>query len=812
MSFGTLGQPLNRVDGRAKVTGTATYAAEHNIDNLAHGVLAQSTISKGRIKSIDTAKAEAAPGVLAILTYRNMPRLNMPDPNGAAGSKPGELFVPLQTDAIHYNGQHIALVVADTLEHAKHAADLIEVTYAAEKPVVDIEQGMNRAYKPEKFFGFEDLQTRRSNPTEGLAQSAVQMEQTYSTPVEHHNPMEPHAAIAVWNGDKLTLYDSTQGVVADRIISAQALGISPEQVQVISPFVGGGFGCKGLTWWHGILAAAAARKVGRAVKLALTRQQMFTSNGHRARTVQKITMGADANGGLLAIRHHTVTHTSEVDEFCEPPGLTTKMLYACPNLEVSHTLARLNRGTPTPMRAPGESPGTFALECALDELSYKMQIDPVQLRIRNHADKHPQTGQPWSSKYLLACYRLGMEKFGWNKRNPVPGSMQSGDGWLIGMGMATATYPGLRTPASARAALLADGRVVVSCATQDIGTGTYTIMAQVAADALGLPVERIQFVLGDSQLPPSPVSGGSQTVASVAPAVQRASRALIDKLISLAALDSTSPLYGHSPGEIQAINGKLILRGASDKSVTFEDVVKKLGQASVEVTINAPTALSEMQGKQEENKSKPDARQTDKHKPKQDTKSGKPSGQAAGNPGGEHANTPKIPTGGDMPDALTVSADPEFNANMAKYAFHSFGAQFVEVHINPKSGEIRIARVVNVFDVGKILNSKTANSQIIGGTIMGIGMALLEETLTDTRSGRILNHDLAEYHVPVNADIPPIETYFLDIPDAHIGGPGSRGVGEIGITGVAAAVANAVYHATGKRVRDLPITLDKVLA
>ena len=810
MSFGTIGQPLNRVDGRAKVTGTATYAAEHQIDNLAHGVLAQSAISRGRIKSLDTSRAQAAPGVLAVFTYQNMPRLTLPDPNGAGGSKPGELFAPLQTDAIHYNGQHIALVIADTLEHAQHAADLIEVAYEAQKPVVEIEQGMGRAYKPEKFFGFEDLQVRRNNPTEGLAQSAAQIQQTYTTPIEHHNPMEPHATIAVWNGDNLTLYDSTQGVVATRVICAQALGISPENAQVISPFVGGGFGCKGLMWWHPILAAAAARKVGRPVKIALTRQQMFTSNGYRARTVQQITLGADQNGMLTAIRHHTVTHTSDVDEFCEPPGLTTKMLYAVPNLEVSHTLAKLNRGTPTPMRAPGESPGTFALECALDELAEVLQIDPVQFRIRNHADKHPQTGQPWSSKYLIACYRLGMDKFGWNRRNPVPGSMKTPDGWLVGMGMATATYPALRAPASASAALFADGRAVVSSATQDIGTGTYTVMAQVAADALGLPVERVQFVLGDSRLPPSPVSGGSQTVASVAPAVQRASRALIDKLIALAALDSTSPLYGRSPGEIQAIDGKLVVRGASDKSVAFEDVVRKSGQDSVTVVVNAPTAMSEMQGKQTENKGKPDARQTDKRSAKPDGKPNATAGQPAAE-AGNAANKPKIPTGGDVPDALTVSADPEFNANMAKYAFHSFGAQFVEVHINPKSGEIRIARVVNVFDVGKILNAKTANSQIMGGTIMGIGMALLEETVTDTRSGRILNHDLAEYHVPVNADIPPIETYFLDIPDAHIGGPGSRGVGEIGITGVAAAVANAVYHATGKRVRDLPITLDKII-
>ena len=806
MPFGTVGQPVSRVDGRLKVTGTARYAAEHPLDNLVHAYLIESTISKGRVKGFDLSRAQAAPGVLAILTHLNAPKLNLPDPKDPAGGKPGEAFAPLQDDVVHYNGQHLGVVIAETFEQARHAADLVTVNYDVEKPAVEIEQNMGHAYKPPTFMGYEPLQTRRGDPGGALGISPVKVEQTYSTPVEHHNPLEPHACTAVWNGDRVTLYEPTQAVVADRAIAAQILGISPDNVQVISPFVGGGFGCKGSCWWYTILAAIASRKVGRPVKLVLARQQMFTSNGYRPRTIQKVTLGAARDGRLTAIHHASLSQTSPVDEFCEPAALTTRMLYACPAVEVSHTLVRLNRSTPTFMRAPGESPGLFALESAMDELAYALNMDPVELRVRNHADTNPQVSKPWSSKNLLQCYTLGMEKFGWNKRDPKPRSMVSEDGWLVGYGMATATYPGYRQGASARAQMFADGHAVVSSATQDIGTGTYTVMTQVAADALGLPIEQVRFLLGDSSLPPSPVSGGSMSAASVSPAVQAAAKALIDKLIDLAVTTIGSPLYGLSPSNIAFADGILIAPNTSKRGLPYAEIVKRANVPYVEVIVNARTApppaasASDASGG---NKKGHSANAADK------TGGGQGNGQSGKS---SQADTrTKVTAGGAMPDAIAADIPADSNADQSQYAFQSFGAQFVEVRVNPESGEIRVVRVVNVFDIGRVLNPKTCRSQILGGVTMGIGMALQEYTVADSHSGRIMNADLAEYHVPVHADIPHFDVYFLDIPDPHINPLGVRGVGEIGITGVAAAIANAVYHATGKRVRDLPITLDKVI-
>jgi xanthine dehydrogenase YagR molybdenum-binding subunit len=804
MQFGTVGQPISRVDGRLKVTGTARYAAENPLDNLVHACLIESTISKGRVKAFDLSRAQAAPGVLAIITHLNSPRLNLPDPKDPAGGKPGEAFVPLQDNVIHYNGQHLGIVVADTFERARHAADLVRVTYEVEKPAVEIEQNMGHAYKPPTFMGFEPLQTRRGDPDAALAMSPVKVEQTYVTPVEHHNPLEPHACTAVWDGDKVTLYEPTQAVIADRAICAQVLGISPDNVQVISPFVGGGFGCKGSCWWYTILAAVASRKVGRPVQLVLAREQMFTSNGYRPRTIQKVALGAMRDGKLTAIHHASLSQTSVVDEFCEPCGLTTRMLYACPAVEVSHTLVRLNRSTPTFMRAPGESPGMFALESAMDELAYALNIDPVELRVRNHADTNPQVSKPWSSKNLLQCYMLGMEKFGWNKRDPRPRSMTSADGWLVGYGMATATYPGYRQGASARAQMFADGHAVVSSATQDIGTGTYTVMTQVAADALGLPLEQVRFTLGDSSLPPAPVSGGSMSVASVSPAVQAAAKSLIDRLISLALADSSSPLYGASPSDIMAQDGKLMVRATPTRAVSFADVVKQTGMPSIEVVVNAKTAPPPAA-------SAPDAGGGSKKGHSANAADNTGGGKGGSGKGSQADGRTKVAPGGAMPGAIAADIPAGSNADQSQYAFQSFGAQFVEVRVNPESGEIRVVRVVNVFDIGRVLNPKTARSQILGGVTMGIGMAMQEHTVADAHTGRIMNADLGEYHVPVHADIPHFDVTFLDIPDPHINPLGVRGVGEIGITGVAAAIANAIYHATGKRIRDLPITPDKLL-
>jgi xanthine dehydrogenase YagR molybdenum-binding subunit len=755
-----VGKPINRVDGRLKVMGAARYAAEIPQDNIAHGILIQSSIAKGRIKDLDTSEAEKAPGVLAVITHRNAPKLNSKTDGTMVEGKAGEDLVPLQSDEVFYDGQHIGVVVAETFEQAKHAASLVRITYEQAKPTVEIEQGLSKAYQPEQFFG-EELQLQRGDVAKAIAEAEVKIEQTYTTPIEHHNPMESSASIAVWNGNQLTVYDATQWVIGTRNIVAYTLGVPEENVQIISHYVGGGFGCKGFTWWHTILAAVAARVVSRPVKLVVTRQQMFTSCGHRPPTIQQLTLSATRDGKLTAIKHITTSQTSEIDEFVEPCGLTTRILYESPNLEVTHNLVRVNTGTPTPMRAPGEASGTFALESALDELAYELGIDPVELRIINHADVNPHTGKPWSSKYLKECYQKGAERFGWSRRNPTPGSMQDGD-YLIGWGMATATYPGYRTPASAKAQLFADGRAVVSSATHDLGTGTYTVMTQIAADVLGLPVERIEFKLGESSMPKAPVAGGSQSAASVAPAVQGAAAELRNRVIRLAIDDESSPLHGAAQEEILTENGRVFLKNEPSRGETYAEILQRHNLPIMEVEAIASTAASE-------------SKQSSDNK------------------------------------VVRICVGKNENSDWQQYAFQSFGAQFAEVRVHPRLGQVRVTRFVSAIDVGRILNHKTARSQVLGGIAFGIGMALMEETVLDQDSGRLVVRNLADYHVPIQADVGNIEVLFIDKPDPHISTMGVRGVGEIGITGVAAAIANAIYHATGKRIRDLPITPDKLL-
>ncbi|NMF63425.1 xanthine dehydrogenase family protein molybdopterin-binding subunit [Brasilonema octagenarum] len=755
-----VGKPIDRVDGRLKVMGAARYAAEIPQDNIAHAVLIQSTIAKGRIIDIDTSEAEKAPGVLIVITHLNAPKLNSTTDESMVKGKLGEKLVPLQSDEVFYDGQHIGVVVAETLEQAKYAASLVRVSYEEEKPSIEIESESPKAYQPKQFFGSE-LQVQRGDVAKGFAEAEVKIEQTYTTPIEHHNPMESSASIAVWNGEQLTVYDATQWVIGTRNIVADALGIPEENVCIISHYVGGGFGCKGFTWWHTILAAVAARLVGRPVKLMVTRQQMFTSCGHRSRTIQQLAFGATRDGKLTAIKHVTTMQTAEVDEFIEPCGLTSIKFYAVPNLEVAHNLVRVNTGTPTAMRAPGEAPGMFALESGLDELAYELGIDPVELRIINHADVHPHTGKPWSSKYLKECYQLGAERFGWSHRNPKPRSMRDSD-YLIGWGMASATYPGLRSPASAKAQLFADGRVIVSSATHDLGTGTYTIMTQIVADVLGLGVERIEFKLGESSMPVAPVAGGSQSAASVAPAVQGAAQELRSRVIRLAIDDELSPLYGVAQEAISTENGRVFLNNEPSRGETYAELLQRNNLPIVEVEAIANTAASESQ-------------------------------QGTDN------------------KVVRICVGKDENSDMQQYAFQSFGAHFVEVRVHPRLGQVRVTRFVSAIDVGRILNHKTARSQILGGITFGLGMALMEETVLDQQSGRFVVRNLADYHVPVQADVSDIDVLFIDKPDPHISKMGVRGVGEIGITGVAAAVANAIYHATGKRIRELPITPDKLL-
>jgi xanthine dehydrogenase YagR molybdenum-binding subunit len=738
---GAFGVPTSRADGELKVTGHARYAADHPIEGLAHAVAIQSTIAHGRVKNIDASAAEKAPGFLAILHHGKMPKLYRPANDFMSASKPGEIRVVFEDDQVHYAGQYVALVVAETIEQAVYAASLVRIEYEPAPPVIEIEQAMNTLYDPAEFFG-EKLTAKRGDPEDAYNRAAVKHDATYTTPLEHHNPMETSASIAVWKGDELTLYETTQWVAGARNTIAGTLGIPQEKIHIVSPFIGGGFGCKGFIWPHSVLSAMAAKQAGRPVKLNLTRKQMFSACGHRSETRQRIRLGATREGKLTAIWHDTLVETSTVDEFVEACGAPTQILYHCSNVGVAHHAVRVNIATPTPMRAPGETPGTFALESALDELAATLKIDPVELRLRNHADENEHTRQPWSSKYLKECYRMAGERFGWSARNPKPRSMRTGK-LLAGWGMATATYPGMRNPGAAKVRLFADGFASVMSATQDMGGGTYTTMVQVASETLGIPVGRIGSTLGDSLLPPAPVSGGSMTTASVLPAVKKACQQALAKLVELAVSDENSPFYRKKEREVAAQNGRVFLKGSDPSSgKTYGEVLLSRKMDAVE-------------------------------------------GEGYLKPGEERQ----------------------------KYAFQSFGAQFAEVQIDPEIARVRVTRMVSALDVGKVVNPKTARSQGLSGIVMGIGMALMEHTVYDDRDGSIVTSNLADYALPVNADVPRIDILFVDKPDPHIDdqGIGARGIGEITITGVAAAIANAVYHATGLRIRDLPITPDKLL-
>jgi xanthine dehydrogenase YagR molybdenum-binding subunit len=732
-----IGQPLDRTDGKAKTHGTARYAAEHPVPGMVHAVMVTSTIPSGRVASIDASGAGQVPGVLLIITHENVMRLPEETKAGKVSPPIGRVLSLLQDDAVHYNNQPVAVVVADTLEHAREAAARLRIDYERHEAVLDFEEAKKSTHPPEKVLT-ETTDTRRGNYHAGLLSASTTVDAVYTTPIEHHNPLEPHATIASWDGDHLTLYNSTQYIMGVRNTVADTFGIPKENVRSLCPYVGGGFGSKGSVWSHVVLAAMAARQVGRPVKLVLDRNQMFGPVGQRPVTEQRLTLAAMSDGRLIASRHDVIAYTSMIEDWIEPCAIVTRMLYQCPNQETTHRLARMNLGTPTFMRAPGEATGSFALESAMDELAVALSMDPVQLRLRNYAEEDPGKDLPWSSKSLRQCYETGAERFGWAGRNPQPRSMRNRH-TLVGWGMATATYPTNRSPAAATARILADGSALIQCATQDLGTGTYTVMTQVAADALGLPVDKIAFELGDSGFPVAPVSGGSTTVASVAPAVHAAATAARLKLTGIAIADQASCLYGALSDDIEVEDGWLRLRAEPARRESMADIVARHG-APIEA-------------------------------------------QAEAAPGGEKE----------------------------KYSMHAFGAVFVEVHVDEDLCEIRVPRVVGVYGVGNLMNRKTGYSQLIGGIVWGVGLALLEETVIDKRVGRAVNGNLAEYHVPVNADIGDIDVSVVIEDDPHVNPLGAKGIGEIGITGAAAAIANAVYHATGRRIRSLPITLDKLL-
>ncbi len=734
----SVGQPLSRIDGRLKVAGRATYSAENFPKNLTQAVLVMSTIPKGRIASMDTRAAEKVPGVLTVMTPRNAPKLPV------SQKKPGpidRILSVFQDDKVYYANQPIGVVVAETLEAATYAASLVRVKYVTEAYEVSLTKRIPTAYDPKKVGGGGDPSaSNRGDVKAGMDSAAAKIAHVYSTPYETHNPMEPHATVAVWEGkEKLTLYDTTQGVFLTRQRVAEIMGLHPDNVHVISPYLGGGFGCKSV-WSQVIIAVMAARQLDRPVKLVMDRPQMFGSLGYRPQTHQEVAAGAAADGTLLALRHDTITHTSSFDVFVEPASLTARMLYNSANNSTSHRLVRTDTGTPTFMRAPGECPGTYALECAMDELAYALKMDPVALRLKNYAEEDPDKDRPFSSKSLRECYKLGADRFGWEKRTPEPRSMRKGN-QMIGWGMATSLYPTHRSASSAVARLRADGTALVEAATQDLGTGTYTIMTQMTADALGLSTAQVVFRLGDTAFPETPISGGSQTAASTGSAVHLAGLALREKLTQMAVSDSSSPLYQASVQDIVIEEGRLMLKDNRQRGETYQAMMQRQGKKEVE-----------------------------------------------------------------------AHADTKPGEEQKKYSMYAFGAQFAEVHVDADLGQIRVSRMVGAFAAGKILNPKTARSQFIGGMVWGISMALHEETKLDERLGRIVNNNLAEYHVPVNLDVPAIEALWVDEKDEHVNPIGVKGIGEIGNTGAAAAIANAIFHATGKRIRDLPITLDKLLS
>lgn len=746
-----IGQPLSRVDGRLKVTGQATYGAEFAPKGLVHGILVKSTIAAGRLTTIDTTAAEKAEGVLAVLTHKNVPRLNAIStyPKGSAG----QAVLPMQNDQIQYSGQDVALVVADTFERAAYAASLVKASYEAQSPLTSFSKEKSKAYTTDEATG-----ETRGNAPAGLHKAAVTVKGTYVVPIHHHNPMEPHVTVAQWDGDRLTVHNPTQWVFGIQRGLAEVFGIPTEQVRVVSPFIGGGFGSKAPIWPHTVWACVAARQLGRPVKVVLTREEMFTSAGHRPICEISLTLGATATGQLTAIAQESYNHTAAFSDYVQHIFIATPMLYACPNVSIAHKIVTLNTGGPFAMRAPGETENLYALESAMDELAVTLKMDPVALRLRNHAEADPRNGNPWSSKSLKACYTQAARRFGWEKRNHQARSM--GDGkLLVGWGMATALYPTYLSPSAASAKLLADGRAEIRTGGHEIGTGTYTIFAQIAADALGLPIDRVLVKMGDTDYPKTPVAGGSRSTASIGPSVQAAAKAIQKSLIGLAIEDKKSPLYGAKETDIQGVAGNLQLKRSPSVQDSYTAILERNKLNSLE----------------EYGEFMPD--------------------------GVKPGDKSKIFTG------IETAILPTH----AKFSAYTFGAVFAEVTVDESIGRIRVRRLVSAYGAGNIMNVKTAQNQIRGGNIFGIGMGLMEESVLDPAHGRFTNANMADYHIPVQADVPHIDAFFVEENDKLVNPLGAKGVGEVGIVGVAAAIANAVYHATGKRIRELPITPEKLL-
>ncbi|MCA6091992.1 xanthine dehydrogenase family protein molybdopterin-binding subunit [Streptomyces sp. SCA3-4] len=728
MAHPGIGEGIDRVDARVKVSGRAAYPTDHDRPDLAHAVLVQSTVGAGRITAVDASSAKAAPGVLAVITHENAPELHEARDRKATLPPP-----PLQSDRIVHHGQTVAVVVAETFEQATEGALLVRVEYAPATPVVHIDDP--RAEHVHDPFGSDD---GTGDVEKALAAAPVRVEQTYRTAVNTNHPMGPFATVASWDGDELTVHDCTQGPSRTRADLAATFNAPQDTVRVLAPYLGGGFGAGLRTWSHTVLAAVAARHVGRPVKLVLTRKQMFTSVGHRPDTTQRLRIGATRDGRITAIDHEARQTLSMCDVNTEMVSRVSLSGYASPNLSARDVQVRVNVPSPGSMRAPGDGQGNFALECALDELAHELGMDPLELRLRNYAEEHPVTGQQWSSNDLRECYRVGAEEFGWSRRTPEPRSMRRGR-TLVGYGMAGTSFFFYQPPCSARITVGRDGHAVVGSAGMDLGTGTYTVMTQLAAELLALPLQRVHMVMGDSSLPQAPSAGGSGLTGSMGSAVHAASRNLIRSFLDLVRDDPASPLHGAGEDDVRVQDGRIVRKdGGGGES--YEAILTRYRREEL---------------------------------------------TAEGSAGAPAEDRPVVPTG-------------------------PYAAKFAEVHVDPDLGVVRVARLVTAAHCGRILNEKTARSQLIGGTVGGIGMALLEETITEPRTGRIANGTLGDYLVAVNADIPELDVHFVGGPDPT-NPNGTKGCGELGIPGTPAAIANAVFHATGTRVRHLPITIEDLL-
>ena len=731
------GQPITRRDGLLKVTGGARYAADNHPSDMLHAVMAVSSIARGRVTALDVAAAKAQPGVVEVMTPGNAPALaRHPDQAGEPFTFKLDL---LQDDKVRYPNQPIAVVIAETLEAATEAAALLKPSYETEPARSGLDSA-ERFVPPSVGVG-DEPEAGKGDVEGGLASADRRIEAVYETPAQYHNAMEPHAIVAQWDGDSLVLDTPSQGMTMAQGRIAGLFGIDPGNIHIRSPFLGGGFGSKGVISAPQVLGIMAARLVGRPVKLVLRREQMFGPVGHRAPTRQTLRLGTGADGTLTALDHHTLTASSTFDDFFEASGGPSHTLYASPALATRYEAVRLDTGTPMFMRAPGEASGSVALESAVDEMADACGMDPLEFRLKNYAENEPLSGKPFSSKALRTCYAQGAERFGWGGRPLAPRQMRDSAGLLTGWGVGTATFPALTMQAEARAELRADGSAVVEIGAHDMGQGAWTALAQIAADGLGLDLDRVEFRMGQSDLPSGGIAGGSSQTATAGMAIHNAGGAVIAELAQLAMGDERSPLFGADNVGVIARDGRLVRRDDENRGETIAEILGRAGRDSIDAK-----------------------------------------GQGA--------------------------ADP---AVQEQYSMHAHGAVFAEVKVDPDLGQVRVSRLVGAFAAGRVINPRMVQSQYYGGMIWGVSFALHEHAVIDPRSGRPMNPNLAEYHVPVNADVPSIEAILVHEDDPHINALGIKGVGEIGITGTAGAIANAVWHATGIRVRHLPITLDKLL-